>query len=64
MQEGLAAVEGMMDTLAEQVHDGGNHFSEYVGMQLMAERGLENGETLASAGLPAKWCPSPRLIQP
>lgn len=45
-RNGLAAVNGMIDTLAEQVHDGGKPFLGIcVGMQLMAERGLEHGDT-------------------
>ncbi|MAI11780.1 MAG: imidazole glycerol phosphate synthase subunit HisH [Rhodospirillaceae bacterium TMED167] len=45
-REGLAAVDGMIDALTEQVYDSGKPFLGIcVGMQLMAERGLEHGDT-------------------
>ena len=45
-RKGLAAVDGMIKALFEQVHDGGKPFLGIcVGMQLMAERGLEHGDT-------------------
>ncbi len=45
-KRGLASVDGMMDALVKQVLDGGKPFLGIcVGMQLMAERGLENGDT-------------------
>jgi glutamine amidotransferase len=43
---GLAAVSGMEEALVETVHRGGRPFLGIcVGMQLMASRGLEHGET-------------------
>lgn len=43
---GLLAAEGMMEALNETVRDKGRPFLGIcVGMQLMAERGLEHGET-------------------
>ncbi len=43
-KRGLVAVPGMVDTLTEQVIGGGKPFLGIcVGMQLMAERGLEHG---------------------
>ncbi len=43
-KRGLAAVDGMIEALAEQVAQGGKPFLGIcVGMQLMADRGLEHG---------------------
>ncbi len=43
---GLAAVDGMIDAIAEQVCDSGKPFLGIcVGMQMMAERSLEHGDT-------------------
>ena len=45
-RRGLDALEGMTEALQEQVIDGGKPFLGIcVGMQLMAERGLEHGVT-------------------
>ncbi len=45
-REGLAAVDGMIEALVDEVYDRGKPFLGIcVGMQLMAERGLEHGET-------------------
>ncbi|HEV7266178.1 MAG TPA: imidazole glycerol phosphate synthase subunit HisH [Falsiroseomonas sp.] len=45
-RRGLDALPGMVDTLTEQVIEGGKPFLGIcVGMQLMAERGLEHGVT-------------------
>ena len=45
-RNGLAAVDGMIEALTEQVQGGGKPFLGIcVGMQLMAERGLEHGDT-------------------
>ncbi len=45
-REGLLAVDGMMDALSETVRDKSRPFLGIcVGMQLMAERGLEHGIT-------------------
>jgi imidazole glycerol-phosphate synthase subunit HisH len=45
-KRGLDAVEGMIEALQEQVLSGGKPFLGIcVGMQLMATRGLEHGET-------------------
>ena len=45
-REGLTAVDGMIEALVDQVYDGGKPFLGIcVGMQLMAERGLEHGDT-------------------
>ena len=64
-RKGLAAVDGMIDALADQVYDRGKPFLGIcVGMQLMAERGLEHGDTRASVGLLATSYPSPRRTQP
>jgi len=44
--EGLSAIPGMVDALEKRVlHDGVPFLGVCVGMQLMAERGLEFGET-------------------
>ncbi len=44
--EGLKAIPGMVDAMAERVHVGGAPFLGIcVGMQLLATRGLEHGET-------------------
>jgi imidazole glycerol-phosphate synthase subunit HisH len=44
--EGLQAVHGMVEAMAERVHVGGAPFLGIcVGMQLLATRGLEHGET-------------------
>jgi imidazole glycerol-phosphate synthase subunit HisH len=44
-RDGLKAVPGMWETLAEEVSRGKPFFGICVGMQLMAERGLEHVET-------------------
>ena len=44
--QGLKAIPGMVDALSERVHVGGAPFLGIcVGMQLLATRGLEHGET-------------------
>jgi len=44
--EGLRAIPGMVEAMAERVHVGGAPFLGIcVGMQLLATRGLEHGET-------------------
>jgi glutamine amidotransferase len=44
--EGLRAIPGMVETMQERVHIGGAPFLGIcVGMQLLADRGLEHGET-------------------
>ncbi len=44
--EGLQAIPGMVEAMAERVHVGGAPFLGIcVGMQLLATRGLEHGET-------------------
>lgn len=44
--EGLRAISGMVDAMTERVHIGGAPFLGIcVGMQLLATRGLEHGET-------------------
>lgn len=44
--EGLQAISGMVEAMAERVHVGGAPFLGIcVGMQLLATRGLEHGET-------------------
>ncbi len=59
--EGLRAVPGMIEAMTERVQVGAAPFLGIcVGMQLLADRGLEHGET---AGL--GWIPGEvRLIQP
>ncbi|MEO9461243.1 MAG: imidazole glycerol phosphate synthase subunit HisH [Marinomonas sp.] len=59
--EGLRAIPGMVDAMTERVHVGGAPFLGIcVGMQLLATRGLEHGET---AGL--GWIDGEvRLIEP
>ncbi|WP_301750391.1 imidazole glycerol phosphate synthase subunit HisH [uncultured Erythrobacter sp.] len=59
--EGLRAIPHMVEAMTERVHVGGAPFLGIcVGMQLLATRGLEHGET---AGL--GWVPGEvRLIQP
>ena len=42
---GLLAVAGMFDAMSERVHQGAPFLGICVGMQLMATRGLEHGET-------------------
>ncbi len=44
-RDGLKAVPGMWETLAQEVSHGKPFFGICVGMQLMAERGLEHVET-------------------
>ena len=44
-RNGLMAVDGMFDAIAEKVHAGTPFLGICVGMQLMATRGLEHGET-------------------
>src|SRR6188508_811906 len=45
-RRGLDAVDGMIEALNERVHKGGRPFLGIcVGMQLMADRGLEHGVT-------------------
>jgi glutamine amidotransferase len=59
--EGLGAIPHMVEAMTERVHVGGAPFLGIcVGMQLLATRGLEHGET---AGL--GWVPGEvRLIEP
>ena len=50
---GLAAVPGMIDALQREVVDAGKPFlGVCVGMQLMAEKGLEHGETTGFGWIP------------
>jgi len=52
-QAGLCAVDGMVDALTETVLHGGRPFLGIcVGMQLMADRGLEHGETAGLGWIP------------
>ena len=45
-RRGLEVIDGMIEALADQVYDRGKPFLGIcVGMQLMAERGLEHGDT-------------------
>ncbi|MBY8976010.1 imidazole glycerol phosphate synthase subunit HisH [Rhodobacteraceae bacterium NNCM2] len=44
-QRGLMAVDGMFETIADRVGSGHPFLGICVGMQLMATRGLEHGET-------------------
>src|SRR5690242_10615158 len=44
-RDGLKAVAGMWETIEEEVSHGKPFFGICVGMQLMAERGLEHVET-------------------
>ncbi|MEM9058885.1 MAG: imidazole glycerol phosphate synthase subunit HisH [Pseudomonadota bacterium] len=44
-RRGLLAVDGMFDAIAERVRAGAPFLGICVGMQLMATRGLEHGET-------------------
>ena len=44
-RNGLMAVDGMFDAIAEKVHAGTPFLGICVGMQLMATRGLEHGAT-------------------
>ena len=59
--QGLKAIPHMIEAMTERVHVGGAPFLGIcVGMQLLADRGLEHGET---AGL--GWVPGEvRLIEP
>lgn len=52
-QAGLRSVDGMVDALTETVLHGGRPFLGIcVGMQLMADRGLEHGETAGLGWIP------------
>ena len=44
-RSGLMAVDGMFEAISERVHQGAPFLGICVGMQLMATRGLEHGET-------------------
>jgi glutamine amidotransferase len=50
--DGLKAVPGMWDTIAEEVGRGKPFFGICVGMQLMAKRGLEHVETQGFGWIP------------
>ena len=53
--EGLRAIPGLVEALEERVLDGGVPFLGIcVGMQLLATRGLEHGETAGSTGSPGE----------
>lgn len=59
--EGLRAISGMVEAMQERVHVGGAPFLGIcVGMQLLAERGLEHGETPGLGWIAGEV----RLIQP
>lgn len=59
--EGLNAIPGMVDAMTERVHVGGAPFLGIcVGMQLLATRGLEHGETPGLGWVPGEV----RLIEP
>jgi glutamine amidotransferase len=59
--EGLSAIPGMIEAMQERVHIGGAPFLGIcVGMQLLARRGLEHGETLGLGWVPGEV----RLIAP
>ncbi len=52
-KQGLMAVDGMADAIREHVEDAGKpFFGICVGMQLMATRGLEHGETTGFDWIP------------
>ena len=59
--EGLNAIPGMVDAMNERVHVGGAPFLGIcVGMQLLADKGLEHGETPGLGWVPGEV----RLIAP
>jgi glutamine amidotransferase len=59
--EGLRAISGMVEAMTERVHVGGAPFLGIcVGMQLLADRGLEHGTTLGLGWVPGEV----RLIAP
>lgn len=59
--EGLNAIPGMVDAMTERVHVGGAPFLGIcVGMQLLADRGLEHGTTPGLGWVPGEV----RLIEP
>jgi glutamine amidotransferase len=59
--EGLAAIPHMIEAMTERVHVGGAPFLGIcVGMQLLADRGLEHGETPGLGWVPGEM----RLIVP
>lgn len=59
--QGLRAIAGMTDALTERVEQGGAPFLGIcVGMQLLADRGLEHGETPGLGWIPGEV----RLIEP
>jgi len=59
--EGLRALPGMVDAMTERVQVGGAPFLGIcVGMQLLAQRGLEHGETLGLGWIDGEI----RLIEP
>ncbi|MFO6445968.1 imidazole glycerol phosphate synthase subunit HisH [Erythrobacter sp. NE805] len=59
--EGLNAIAGMVEAMKERVHVGAAPFLGIcVGMQLLADRGLEHGETPGLGWVPGEV----RLIQP
>ena len=51
-RDGLRALPGMWDTIAEEVERGKPFYGICVGMQLMATRGLEHGETEGFGWIP------------
>src|SRR5438309_2304607 len=55
--EGLRAVSGMVEAMEERVFVGGAPFLGIcVGMQLLASRGLEHGETLGLDWIAGEVC--------
>jgi glutamine amidotransferase len=59
--DGLGAIAGMVEAMTERVHVGGAPFLGIcVGMQLLADRGLEHGETPGLGWIAGEV----RLIQP